>query len=342
MSVALIRRSTRLAGALAAAAILAVAPLAAQEAAPATCGGTDLMAKAQAQEPEKFAAFVASAGKIPNAEGLLWRVTKDGVAPSYLFGTMHTTEADLVDLAPPVRSAIADSRTIAVELADANGPEAQAEMVGYVTANAFDPASKGLEGLDEAQVAEVKRRLAETGLPAEAVPLLKPWFIGLTLQISPCVTRQIGAGKPTVDATVEKIARDGGKTVVGLEKIKEQLEAASSVQDDAARRMIRDAVATKSSSDDLQATTLALYRGRKVGWYFAMDEATFGAALDVSAYADFLEVIVDKRNRLMLERSSDLLKAGAVTIAVGALHMPGKNGLIELIRAQGYKVERIW
>lgn len=333
-------RSARIA---CAAALFASLVLPARAEAPApSCGGTDLLAKARIEQPEKFKTFEAAAAKVPNAEGLLWRVSGKGAAPSYLFGTMHTVEADLVALSEPVRAALGGSNAVAVELVDAAGEKAQAEMLAFVTTKGIDPEGKGLAGLSEDQAEAVKRRLAETGLPAEAGPMLKPWFLGLTLQMSSCMLKQMASGKLTVDAVVEKTGKEAGKTVVGLETMAEQLTAVSSASEDTARRMVRDAVATATTSDDLQATTLALYRARKVGWYFAMDKETFGHALDVSSYANFLEDIVDKRNRLMFERSKAMVEKGGAFIAVGALHMPGEKGLVELFRKAGYTVEKVW
>jgi uncharacterized protein YbaP (TraB family) len=326
------------------AAVLALAPaVAAADPAP-SCAGTDLVAKARAEEPERYAAFEAEARNIPNAEGLLWRIEPKapGGAPSFLFGTMHSTEPDLVALSGPVRAALAEARTVAVEIADAKGAASQASMVAFVTKNGVDLAGKGLEGLSETQIASVRSRLGEAGLPASIAPMLKPWFLALTLQVSACELKQMAAGRPVVDEVVEKAGRDAGAAVVGLETVAEQLEAVSRISEETARRMVRDAVADGRTSDDLQATTLALYRARRVGWYLAMRRETFGAALDVSAYADFLEGVVDQRNRLMLDRSRSLIEAGGALIAVGALHLPGANGLVELLRREGYAVSMVW
>lgn len=313
--------------------------------APPSCAGTDLVAKARAEEPEKYAAFEAEARKVANAEGLLWRIEPKGpkvAPPSFLFGTMHTTQPDLVALSEPLRAALGEARTVAVELADAKGAASQTQMVAYVTKNGVDFSGKGLEGLTEAQVASIKKRLGDAGLPATIAPMLKPWFLALTLQVSACELKQMGAGKPTVDEVIEKTGRDAGAAIVGLENVTEQLDAVSKISEETARRMVRDAVADAKTSDDLQATTLALYRARRVGWYLAMKRETFGEGLDVSAYADFLEGVVDRRNRLMLERSKALIDKGGVLIAVGALHLPGDKGLIELLRREGYAVSKVW
>lgn len=317
------------------------APASAAE--PVVCGGVDLLAKARTETPEAYAAFERDARAIPNAEGLLWKIeAKGAAAPSYLFGTMHTTEADLAALSEPVRTALAASKTVAVEIADAGGPKVQAAMVAFMTANAIDLSGRGLDGLDDSERAEVGRRLAESGMPAALAASLKPWFLGITLQLPSCETKLIASGKPTIDAGVEALGKANGATIVGLETVDEQLGAVSRMSEDTARRMIKDIVSTPSTSEDLRKTTLELYRERRVGWYLAMKGGALGPLLDVEAYADFMEDIVDRRNRLMAERSRPLIKKGKAFVAVGALHLPGPKGLVALYREVGFTVTPVW
>lgn len=329
-----------LAAACALAAGLAATPAFAE--APPPCRGVDMIAKLKAEEPGKYAAFETAAQSVPNAEGLLWKVEATGVAPSWLFGTMHTTEADLVALAPAIRAALAGATSVAVEIADAGGAAQQAEMIAYVTSKGIDLAGVGLDGLTPEQQAEARRRLEEAGMPAQVATVLKPWFLALTLQVSACQTRQLAAGLPTIDAAVEKAGRDGGAAIVGLESVTEQLDAASRIPDEVARRMIRETVSRPGAADDVQATTLGLYRARHVGWYYAMKGETFGQAFDAASYADFLTGVVDERNRLMADRARPLIEKGGAVVAVGALHLPGDRGLVALIRGQGFSVTRIW
>lgn len=56
----------------------------------------------------------------------------------------------------------------------------------------------------------------------------------------------------------------------------------------------------------------------------------------LSAYME--DMMINKRNRLMLERSLPLLAEGSAFIAVGAAHLPGDQGLVELFRKAGYEV----
>ena len=61
-----------------------------------------------------------------------------------------------------------------------------------------------------------------------------------------------------------------------------------------------------------------------------------------AAEDEFTRLLLVGRNATMAERMEPLLKDGGAFIAVGALHLSGKEGLIERLRAEGYTVTKVW
>jgi uncharacterized protein YbaP (TraB family) len=59
------------------------------------------------------------------------------------------------------------------------------------------------------------------------------------------------------------------------------------------------------------------------------------------AFKTFEEQMVSVRNRRMRDAAVPLLREGGTFIAVGALHLPGKLGLVELFRDAGFTVTAI-
>lgn len=51
--------------------------------------------------------------------------------------------------------------------------------------------------------------------------------------------------------------------------------------------------------------------------------------------------MVTTRNRKMVEKAAPILERGGAFIAIGALHLPGQDGLVELFRRKGYNVSRV-
>jgi uncharacterized protein YbaP (TraB family) len=55
-----------------------------------------------------------------------------------------------------------------------------------------------------------------------------------------------------------------------------------------------------------------------------------------------MRVLLLDRNAVMAERAAPLLASGGAFIAVGALHLVGKSGLVERFRAEGYTATKVW
>ena len=56
---------------------------------------------------------------------------------------------------------------------------------------------------------------------------------------------------------------------------------------------------------------------------------------------NFMVRLNDDRNRRMVHRILPYLEQGNSFIAVGALHLAGPQGILSLIRQQGYTVESV-
>jgi hypothetical protein len=63
--------------------------------------------------------------------------------------------------------------------------------------------------------------------------------------------------------------------------------------------------------------------------------------LDTEFTRYFTQTAIVDRNLRMAERLEPILEQGGVFVAVGALHLPGPDGLFELLRAQGYRISAL-
>ena len=96
-------------------------------------------------------------------------------------------------------------------------------------------------------------------------------------------------------------------------------------------------------NDDLYATMLKLYRESRPAEILAIADAVGGLnETERAAQDEFMRELLPSRNAIMAERSAPLLASGGAFIAVGALHLAGKTGLIERFRAMGYRVTKVW
>jgi uncharacterized protein YbaP (TraB family) len=88
---------------------------------------------------------------------------------------------------------------------------------------------------------------------------------------------------------------------------------------------------------------LRLYREGRPAEILPIADAVGGLSeAERAAEDEFTRVLLLDRNALMAERAASLLASGGAFIAVGALHLSGKDGLVERFRTAGYKVTKVW
>jgi len=101
-------------------------------------------------------------------------------------------------------------------------------------------------------------------------------------------------------------------------------------------------VALGDTLQDVIETMSQLYLAGDVGMIMPMMRAAAPQAEgDVDSYADFEQRIIIDRNHTMATRAAPILADGNVFMAVGALHLPGAEGVVELLRKEGFTVTAV-
>jgi uncharacterized protein len=307
--------------------------------APEACRGADLT------HVEGIAAAEAKrADDLIDADGVLWRLVKPGVAPSYLFGTIHSTDDSALDVARRAAQRIKDAKVVATELGGPIDSVQKANMAASMLAKALDRDHDTFEGvIPSTDRGQVERFLASAGYPTAFVHHLRPWFLAVLTALPACEAERQALDLPEVDQLLAQTAIDAGVKVVGLETPQEQLDAIAAMKSDVAAELLIAAARAPNLEDDLYATMLRLYREGRPAEILPITDAAGGLTeSERSAEDQFMRVLVVGRNAVMAERAAPLLAAGGAFIAVGALHLTGKDGLVERFRADGYAVTKEW
>ena len=325
--------------------IAAMTPAQAQAPAPA-CNATNILPQLEAEHPGVTRRIEEGAAKIPNGKGLLWKVEKAGVEPSFLFGTMHLTDPRVVTLTPPAQEAFDKAQTVVIETTDILDP---AKMAAAMAADPGLTMYLGNESLKTAlpadKMAEVEAALAKRGIPAIAVMKMKPWLISTMLAAPQCEIARKQAGLPVLDQKLAEDAMAAGKEVLGLEKAVDQLRAMNEVPVEFHIQGLLGLLALGDEMDGLFETMTELYLEGETGMFKPLFEEAEKLAPEVASnsqgYAEFEQIMVDKRNLGMAGNSAPILAKGNAFIAVGALHLPGEKGLVEEFRKLGYTVTAV-
>lgn len=309
------------------------------EAEPPLCTGRDLEAELARQDPAAWKAALAKAEATSNARAILWRIEGRGLPPSHLFGTIHLTDDRVTTLSPAVSAALDGARTVALEVADLSPENFAASLAGMQSQLAFGDGRSLAAVLDAEEQAIARRALSAAGMPGAALETLKPWLVTLTMSLTDCERRRTATGLQPLDLRLAARARERGIPLAGLETLEEQLRALASVPDADQLVVLRAGLRLHHLNDDMIETMVRLYAARRIGAVWPLQEALWlRAGFEPAAFASFQRALLTQRNGRMRDAALPLIEKGGAFIAVGALHLPGPEGLVELIRKAGWTI----
>ncbi|HEX5934749.1 MAG TPA: TraB/GumN family protein [Pseudorhizobium sp.] len=317
-----------------------ISPAAAAEA----CSGKNLLAALKRDDPQRYAQVVEEAGKIANGEGTFWRIEREGTAPSYLLGTMHVADPRVLAMPAGAAEAHAKARMIVIESDEIlDQKKAAAALFAKPELTMFTD-GRSMESLLSADdLAVLEAGLKKRGLVLSAVSRMKPWMLAGFVAKPLCETDLTTEGVAFLDKKIALDAITAGKPVKGLETLAEQLEAMARLPIEFHLQALVETIRLGDRMNDVVETMTQLYLAGQTGLTMPAMKALTPSASggDESTYAAFESAVISERNIRMAERAAPLLAEGGVFIAVGALHLPGEKGLVELFRKQGFEVTRV-
>jgi uncharacterized protein YbaP (TraB family) len=261
--------------------------------------------------------------------GRLFRIERAGLPASYVFGTVHSNDPRVTALLPPVYGALERSRTAAFEtlLLDA-------DVTAFVAAARYEDGRTLGDHLDADTLARLRDALGSV-VDEPTLASTKPWGALLLLAQGP------DGGAPTLDERLRIEAKKRRLALASLELPDEQVASLDAIPLESQLALLRWALATRERRRaDLEATTLAWLRGDLA----KLRSLALGSDADRAMAAHFRALyrhLITNRNVLMAHRLHLPLARGRVFVAVGALHLEGREGLLALIARQGYRVTRV-
>lgn len=262
--------------------------------------------------------------------GIFWKISKAGIAPSYLLGTIHSEDPRVLDTFNLFKERFEASRVLSLEVPLDKAASKKA------TAGMFLADGRNLQELIGVprfnQVVDV---MVTHGYPLEIVMQMKPWAVFATLNMP-----EVNTGL-FLDAVLFHKAEQEKKKFIPLETIEEQTALFDQLPLETQIQLLDE---TLANLDDIEADLT-----KAINTYLSRDlakiEALQGEFLERTPanLRDFyVYELITKRNRRMFIRMQPILTYGNVFFAVGALHLPGETGLIQLLRHAGYQLTPIF
>ena len=159
---------------------------------------------------------------------------------------------------------------------------------------------------------------------------------------SECERQRLKAGKLSLDGEIARLAENRGVGSFGLESAEMQLGALAELSDADQVSLLKASMATYDRADDRNETMVQLYLKRDVGAMWPLHvELSTAAGADPKALEAYRQNVFESRNIRMRDRTMMHLSYGGVFIAVGAMHLPGEKGLVELLKDAGYTLTAV-
>ena len=328
---------------LAAALLAVIFSVTPADAAEDNCNGKDLLSELRQNEPARYAEAVKEADATPNGKGIFWKIEKPGLKPSWLLGTMHVTDPRVLNLPPRAQEAHDGADTIVIESDEIlDEKKATASLLMRPDLMMFTDGTTIEKLLSPEDYTRLEDGLKQRGIPLSAVSRMRPWMIASAVALPACEMARKAKGAQFLDQKIAADAAAEGKQVKGLETLAEQLQAMTELPTEFHLKSLIETLELGAKMNDVVETMTDIYLSGDIGMTMPMlKTVTPEGADDSSDYAAFEQRIILDRNKIMAERAAPILANGNVFMAVGALHLPGEGGVIELLRKQGFTVTAV-
>lgn len=255
----------------------------------------------------------------------LWQVEQQGKS-SLILGTMHLPDADIVQLPPHIKEPVAQAQALVLEVRLT--PAAQREAAELTTLRGSTLLS---DLVGEADFLRLTALFQPYGIRGAGLERLKPWVAGVMLNSPP------PSLEPVLDFALQFQFQQLGKPVFELESMQEQLALFDQLPMDEQLTFLRYAMAQQPHFLNELERIKALYIQDNLSRLHELATQQIGQ-LEDPALKRLMRAIIEERNHGMVARMKAHLSVGNRLIAIGALHLTGREGVLALLRQQGYRV----
>ncbi len=277
-----------------------------------------------------FLTIAAFAQQAADNNTLLWKISGNGLEkPSYLYGTIHMLCADDANLSSNMKKAISECDQVYLEVDMDNF----FEMIGAIGKMKMTGDTTLQDLLSKEDYKKVKTYFETKGsmLPFSMLETFKPILAASTLEEGslPCENTAM------MEQVIMQEAKQHGKKIKGLETMASQAGILDSIPYKLqAQQLVNyiDSATTGSQEDKQMKEMFDAYKKQDLK---KLEELMVETD---AGMAGFTDVLLYNRNRNWVKKLKALMMEKSLVIAVGAGHLPGEKGVINLLRKEGYKV----
>lgn len=260
---------------------------------------------------------------------LLWKISGNGLKEaSYVFGTIHITCDD--SLPAKTIKALNETKQLYLEL-DMDDPSMQQSMMGGMMMKEGKTLTSLSSAEDFAIVDDFLKK--QLGYSAQMFNTIKPFMISAMLY-----PKMIDCEMQSVEGSLMKISKEQNEEILGLETVQEQLAVFDAIPYEVQmNELVKTAKNNLENDKKEMDSMLRIYKSEDIN---AMVVLIRESENEISS--KFEGPLLSDRNKRWIPKIIKIASEKSTLFGVGAGHLGGENGVIQLLRKAGYTVEAVF
>ena len=279
---------------------------------------------------------------VPQDKALLWKISGNGLKkPSYLYGTIHIIPREDFKLSEATQRAFDQSKRIAYEI-DLKVMMNLRSQFSLMSKSLMAGGKTLKDLLSPEDYAFVHGKLEKKGLPPSMLERMKPMFVSTMLGSGDDAPNLAGDGDMTsVEMEFHQMAKRRKMESAGLETAEYQMAVFDSIPYQVQADLLVKSLRAESENDGKPGESemdkmIAMYKSQDIN---AMQSMIGDEGEGLGKYE---ELLLTRRNRNWIPVMGRLMREKITFFAVGAGHLGGPEGVVALLRKEGYRVEPEW
>ena len=272
---------------------------------------------------------------------LLWKVSGNGLArPSYILGTHHMAPATMIDEIPGMNIAIEGCDVVVGEIEKDSlvSQDAQMRMAQSMVAPPDSTLDKLFTPAEYAIIEKVfNKYFGSMGVKLSQMKTLKPNAISTQLQAMQAIKYFSNFDTNNlIDIAVQNRANEAGRPSASLETLQEQIDLLFNTPLTEQAKGLLEACKQDDRFLEMSVALSEAYASQDLDRVFTVLKQSVEGEDE-----EELDAILYARNRAWVPKLVEMMPERACLVCVGAGHLPGPQGVLQLLRDRGYTVEPV-
>ena len=260
-------------------------------------------------------------------KSLLWKIEGNDINTSYLFGTFHMLSKSDFVMKEKVTEAFNKTEQLVMELKMDN-PLIQMEMLKYMSMKDGMTLDKLVDSVDYKKLDAALKESVGVGI--QMFNTFKPLLVGTFL-----VLKYIEGNPESFELTLTAMAKEKEMEIAGLETIAYQMGIFDQIPYEDQAKDLMEMVLEEEKMRKLYNRMIATYNMEDIDALNKLTREDAGSEKE-------LELLLVKRNKEWISEIDKFAKEKPTFFGVGAAHLGGKEGLVMLLRKNGYSVSPVF